>query len=100
MRVRSRRFNEDGQAMPRGSSGSVTPVRLDPHPGSLQRSCLRLRALPNGVVIWYTDLLENPSLAQGTQTPQTCAHDGRTQSHATEPAVGPVLKSTHLAPAR
>ena len=39
------------------------------------------RALPTGVVIWYIDLLETPSLTQGTLTPQTHAHDGRTQSN-------------------
>ena len=35
-------------------------------------------ALPIGGVIWYADLLETPSLAQGTLTPLTQAHDGRT----------------------
>jgi hypothetical protein len=34
--------------------------------------------LPIGVDIWYTALLETPSLVQGTCTPQNHAHAGRT----------------------
>ncbi len=38
------------------------------------------RALSIGAVIWYPDPLETPNLTQGTGTPQTHAHAGRTKT--------------------
>ena len=47
----------------RTSSQASSPPRIAPT--QLPSS----RALPIGVIIWYIDLLETPSLTQGTSTP-------------------------------
>jgi hypothetical protein len=52
------------------------------------------RTFSIGAIIWYTDLLETPSLIQGTCTPQNHARAGRTRTIATERRIGSVLKTT------
>jgi hypothetical protein len=99
VRVRIRRFNDDGQAMPRESSGSVTPVRLAPHPGSLQRSCLRLVLCQSefsfGILISLRIPVSHRGLKPHKLMPMTGVHKAVNRSRG-----GPITFSQPIKPPR
>jgi hypothetical protein len=78
-----------------GPGGDEQARRLRTHPQASSPRSVTLpqlpssRTLPIGVDIWYTALLETPSLVQGTCTPQNHAHAGRTQSAAADAGLRP-----------
>ncbi len=75
--------HKDTAAGQRERSGALSLAALAP--ASSPRS-VALTQLPSpstlsiGDITWYTDLLETPSLAQGTYTPLHYAHAGRTKA--------------------